>query len=298
MPGERILILVSPGFLASPQLSEESEIIEQANRHDIVINTLDTRGLFVPGVSDDISRRPTGAAETADYKSIDRLDNEVRRSTVMGDFASGTGGTFFHNSNDLSGGLKMAGLPSAFYILGFSPRDLKQDGHYHELKVKLTGKQKYSIQARRGYYAPLPMSPGEQEQSEIDSELHSTGQVGDLLADLLVEPSIQGKGEGVVRVQARVAVRSVRFKKVQGKNSDVLRMITGVFDMNGNLVTGGEKILTMNLDEPTYEKLSKLGLTVHLTFILKPGKYMVRQVLRDSESGEMSAKTRAIQIAN
>lgn len=297
MPGERIMILVSPGFLVSEQ-SDESEIIDEANRWSIVVNTLDTRGLFVPGVSDDISKRPTGAAETADYKSVDRLDKEFRESTVLAELAAGTGGTFFHNSNDLSGGMKIAGKPSAFYILGFIPRDLKQDGHYHELKVKLTRKQKYSIEARRGYYAPLPIGPGEQEQQEIDSELHSTAEVGNLLADLLVEPPVKGKTAGVLLLQSRVAVKGVHFKKVQNKNSDVLRIITGIFDLNGNLVLAGEKVVTLNLDEPTYERLSESGLTVRLTFTLKPGRYLVRQVLRDSASGEMSAKSRAVQVVN
>jgi VWFA-related protein len=297
MPGERIMILVSPGFLVSEQMSAESEIIEQANRWDIVINSLDARGLFVPQAGDDISKRPTGAPETSDYKSIDRLETETRQSAVLDDFAVGTGGTFFHNSNDLSGGLKMAGLPSTFYMLGFSPRDLKQDGHYHELKVRLTGRQNYSIQARRGYYAPLPMGPAEQEQQEIDNELHSTAEVGDLLVDFLVESLLQSNSGGVLLLQSRVAVSVVRFKKVQGKNSDVLRLVTAIFDMNGNFVTGGEKILTMNVDDATYQRLSESGLTVHLTFTLKPGRYMVRQVLRDSESGEMSARSRAVEIA-
>jgi VWFA-related protein len=297
MPGERIMILVSPGFLVSEQMSDEREIIEQANRWGIVINSLDTRGLFMPGITD-ISKRPAGTAETDDYKSIDRSEAETRQFAVLADLAGGTGGTFFHNSNDLSGGLKMAGLPSTFYILGFSPRDLKQDGHYHELKVKLSGNQKYSIQARRGYYAPLPTGPAEQEQQEIDNELHSTAEMGDLLADFLVEPPAQSNSRGVLLLQSRVAVRSVHFKKVQGKKSDVLRMVTAIFDMNGNLVTGGEKILKMNVDDATYQRLSESGLTVHLTFTLKRGRYMVRQVLRDSESGEMSARSRAVEIAN
>jgi VWFA-related protein len=297
MPGERVIVLVSPGFLLSEQVSGEREIVEEANRANIIINTLDSRGLYVPS-GDDISKRPTGGVETADYKSIDRLAAGSQQAAVLADFAAGTGGTFFHNSNDLSGGLKLAGRPSTVYILGFAPRDLKQDGRYHELKVKLVGKHKYSIQARRGYYAPLPMGHKEQEEQDIANELHSTEESGDLLADLQIDRSVQDRARSVLVLQSRVALRSAHFRKDHGKNSDVLRMITGVFDENGNMITGGEKILTMNLDDRAYRKLSASGLTVHLSFNLGPGKYLVRQVLLDSQSGETSTRSRAVEISN
>ncbi len=41
------------------------------------------------------------------------------------------------------------------YVLAFAPNDLKDDGKFHGLKVKLAEKHDgYSVQARRGYFAP------------------------------------------------------------------------------------------------------------------------------------------------
>ena len=83
-----------------------------------------------------------------------RLAEETDREFVLMDFAYGTGGTFFH-SNDLEGGLKQAGsVPDVSYVLGFSPQNQKLDGRYHTLKVALAVQHKYTIQARRGYFAP------------------------------------------------------------------------------------------------------------------------------------------------
>jgi hypothetical protein len=45
-------------------------------------------------------------------------------------------------------------MPEISYVLGFSPQNEKMNGHFHTIKVTLTGKQKYELQARRGYYAP------------------------------------------------------------------------------------------------------------------------------------------------
>ena len=75
-------------------------------------------------------------------------------------------------------------------------------------------------------------------------------------------------------------------------------MVTAIFDENGNLVGGGEKTLTLNLDVASYEKLTRNGLTVRLNFGVKPGKYLVRQLLRDAETSEIASKNTAVEIVN
>ena len=298
MPGERILLLVSPGFLFSRRVLDETKMTEEANRANIVINTLDVRGLYVPSGAEDISKRPSDIIETANVKSVDRMETQRQQSEVLADLASATGGTFFHNSNDLAGGLKMAGSPEICYVLGFAPRDLKPDGRYHDIEVKLAGKQKYSVQARHGYYAPRRLSPKEQEDQDIGDDLYSREESGDLFLDIKAQSLVDGKEPARLMLVSQVAVRNVHFRRVDGKNSDVLRMVTAIFDENGNFVAGGEKVLTMNLDDAAYEKLSRTGLPVNLSFNLKPGRYLVRQLLRDAEDGRIAARNRAIEISN
>src|SRR5258708_772098 len=50
MPGQRVLVLVSPGFIPSTLRSEVSEMVDRATRSNIVINTIDARGLYTPDV--------------------------------------------------------------------------------------------------------------------------------------------------------------------------------------------------------------------------------------------------------
>lgn len=84
-----------------------------------------------------------------------RLEEQFEQQFLLMDFAYATGGRFFHNSNELEGGLKQLGnAPEVSYVLGFSPQNPKLDGHFHTIKVTVTGKPKYAIQARRGYFAP------------------------------------------------------------------------------------------------------------------------------------------------
>ena len=149
MPGSRSIVLVSPGFLTQTVDTRQAlaELTDRALRSDIVVNTLDVRGLSTPTPAPNASH-PANPVERA------RLDREeaAERSDVLANLAYSTGGTFFHNNNDLDEGFRhTADTPEYIYVLGFSPQKL--DGKFHKLKVTLNGAAEFTVQARQGYYA-------------------------------------------------------------------------------------------------------------------------------------------------
>jgi VWFA-related protein len=148
-PGIRSIVLVSSGFLAMTPDARQSviELIDSAAQAEIVVNTLDVRGLYTVGLSPDRSHPSNSVV-------MFKLDREeaAARGDVMAEFAYGTGGTYFHNNNDLNEGFRRtAGAPEYSYVLGFSPQKL--DGKFHRLKVTVTGQVKLTVQARKEYYA-------------------------------------------------------------------------------------------------------------------------------------------------
>jgi hypothetical protein len=227
-----------------------------------------------------------------------RVEAQSAKSEVLRDFAEGTGGTFFHNRNDLEAGLKQEGLaPAVSYLLGFSPQNLKLDGSYHTLRVTLTKKQKYSVQARHGYYAPRQVAnPEQQAQQEIQEAVFSQEEIRDIPLELQTQFFKPDAGLAKLAVLLRVDLKKLRFRKADGRNMDNLTIATAIFDENGNYVSGGEKIVEMKLLEPTYERLNKSGLGLKSSFDVKPGKYLVRLVVRDSEGSQMAARNGAVVI--
>ncbi|HEY2118951.1 MAG TPA: VWA domain-containing protein [Candidatus Acidoferrum sp.] len=154
MPGQRILVLVSPGFLtlSLDALSEKSHILDLAAQSNVVISALDARGLYTTIVeaSDGRLSNALAARSEAQYHG----DSMALNEDIMAELADGTGGSFFHNSNDLSGGFEtLTATPECVYLLEMSLQNVKQDGAYHLLKVKVND-DKLKLQARRGYYAP------------------------------------------------------------------------------------------------------------------------------------------------
>jgi VWFA-related protein len=151
LPGQRTLILLSPGFVSiTPEaLGWESQIMDLAVQSNVTINALDARGLYT-GVTD-IGER--GGGQIIDTT---HLAGMTRAEGVMSELADGTGGAFFHNSNDLGAGFKnLTEAPEVVYVLELSPDGVKPDGSYHRLKVKVDG-EGMRLQARQGYYAPKP----------------------------------------------------------------------------------------------------------------------------------------------
>ena len=303
MPGQRVLLLVSPGFGSkmtdatgfASTMSDSSGIIGSANRSGIVINTLDARSLYVPDlIRDNFTEDPEKTGQNA----MDRIGAQFESPIVLQDFAAGTGGTFFQNSNDLAGGLtRLGATPEVSYLLGFSPQSQKMDGQFHLLKVKLAGNLKYDIQARRGYFAPTKANdPKEQARTEIEDAIYSQGEIQDFPLELQTQYFKTGDSGARLSVVSRLGVKSLRFRRAEDRNLNSVTIATAIFDENGGLVTGGVKNVDMCLLDATLARLSRTGLAVRSNFELKPGKYIVRQVVRDSEGSQMAARNGVVSI--
>ncbi len=300
MPGQRVLVLVSPGFVSTTLQSAASELIDRATRANIVINTIDARGLYVPDLGGDIADPPrmgfSGSGVLASY----RVAAQLAQEDVLVQLADGTGGKFYHNRNDVDEAMRQAGAAPAYsYVLGFSPQNLKIDGRFHTLKVSMTNKEKFEIQARHGYFAPKTVAdPAEATKQEIQEALFSQEEIRDLSIDFQTQFFKKDEVEARLAVLTHFDLKGIHFRKVQGRNNDQLTIVTGIFDENGNMVTGGEKIVEMKLLDTTYTRLSHSGFTVKSSFDVKPGTYLVRLVVRDAEGAQMAARNGAVVIPN
>jgi VWFA-related protein len=300
MPGQRVMVFVSPGFILSQLFSDEFDIIDRATRTNIVIDTIDARGLYTPDVMGDIANPPSRSFRVEGPKALYRTSAQSAQSQVLDDLAASTGGIYFHNRNDLDEGLRQAvAAPLVSYVLGFSPQNLKLNGSYHTLKVTLTGKQKYAVQARRGYFAPRKArDPAETAKQEIQEAIFSQDEVKDLAVDLQTQFFKPDPAQAKLSVLAHVDLKSLQFRKADGRNRDNLTLATAIFDDNGNFVTGGEKIVEMRLLDSTLDRLGRSGISVKSSFDVKPGSYLVRLVVRDAEGELMAAKNGAVIIPN
>ncbi len=294
MPGQRSIILVSPGFITPQMEYEFTDIIDHAVRSQVVISALDARGLYVPSMFADASRpRPQSG-----QKALIEAAADSAQADLLAVLADGTGGVFFHNNNDYDEGFRrVAETPEYSYVLAFAPQNLKLDGSFHSLKVTLRSPQKLTLQARRGYYAPKNYaSPEEQAKQEIEEATFSQDELHNLPVNLHTQFFKASDEDAKLIVLAHVDVRHLRFRKVEGRNDNVLTCVSALFNRNGSFLQATQKIVTLHLKDETLEHKLASGLTLKTSFDVKPGSYLVRLVVRDAEGQSMSAENGTVEI--
>jgi VWFA-related protein len=317
MPGQRTIVLVSPGF-QTPQLEYAyAEIIDRALHSEVIINAIDARGLYVPGAASDPSKpgssnvtgaivqtgratfaaAPGGGVMLQEQKTLYDIASASADDDVLAVMTDGTGGTFFHNNNDLSEGFRLAAPPEYSYVLGFIPQNLKPDGSFHTLKVKLNGPLKLNLQTRRGYFAARHLDdPAEEAKHEIEDAVFSQAVLHGLPVELRTQFYKSSDHEAKLSVLAVVDVKRIHFRKAEGRNRNDLTLVSALFDRNGNYLEGVEKVLHMSWKDETLERRLGSGITVKTGFDVKPGTYRVRLIVRDTEGQLMSAENSAVEI--
>jgi VWFA-related protein len=296
MPGQRSIILVSNGFVTLPEHStEKTEIMDRAIRASVLINALDARGLYTD--TSDISRQGTNYRTEMVLHQMERETNRAQ-SDVLAELSAGTGATIFQNNNDLDAGFaRLVSAPEYYYLLAFSPQNLKMDGSFHALKVTLKTLKDVSANARTGYYAPKHMENAiETAKREIEEALFSREEMSDIPVELHTQFFKSGADTARVSLIVKVDVKHLKFRKEADRNCNELTVVAGLFDRNGVYSTGNQKKIEMRLLDDTVEKRLGGGLTIRSSFDVKPGTYSVRLVVRDVEGQLMSAQNGAVEI--
>ena len=298
MPGDRTIIFSSPGMYVPDELQKDlTESIDRATRAGVVINTLDARGVYtIDPIGDIPGCFPLDPQTSLLVSRYDSFENLAQGMTLE-DLAHSTGGST-SSDNDLLGGFnRLANPPEYVYYLGFYPKDLKPDGKYHEIKVKLVDTKGLSLQARRGYWAP---------SHEEDAAAAATREIGeavfsrDELRDVPIEIHSQffktTDEDAKLKVATHLDIRQLPLRKEDDRNRDDVTLVCALFDGNGNYIKGTQKVVELRLKDENLDRRRAGGVTVNSDFDVKVGPYMIRVVVRDAEGRQMAAANGVVEI--
>jgi len=297
LPGERMILLTSAGFLTGNLEVDQDLLMAKALHAAVVINTLDAKGLYAVNPTGDASTPkafwPSPRERIVEAKNAERVADAP--NDAMAVLASGTGGAFYHNNNDLALGFRRLGMvPEIMYVLSFSPSGVAADGRFHSLKVRLAAGQRYSLQARLGYAASsanaaVPSSP----LSKLDSEAMASDTISDLPVRFTWE---QWAGPPGITMVAHLDLDHLHFETRQGRRGQKLTLVGVLLDARGGFVTGKRSELDLNLTDATFAQLARAGLTVSMTLPVPPGSYSARGVVEDALDGKLTAAGGAVEV--
>jgi VWFA-related protein len=277
MPGRRIFLLTSSGFLTLSFVQKQQKLIEAALSANVVINSLDTAGVVFD----------------------DRFGTHFNLKFPLSDLALGTGGRLIQNNNDLEAGMHaLTAIPTVSYMLGFSPENLRTDGSKHNLKVKLAEPSHLIVNARPAYYAPSPeLSPVEKRFAKLQQSVLAVSSPAEIPIEFTAIPEALPSGESSLKVVVHVDIRKLPFEEMADHiKIERLIFITALFDQKNQFLTGVQGVMDLRLKESTLKQIAEQGLSAKLSVNAPAGSYRVRQVVQEAVGGHITAISRSVEI--
>jgi len=292
MQQKKSLIYFSSG-MDRTGIENQSELRAATNaavRANMAIYTMDLRGLqalVAGGEAQNASLRGTSAY--SGQSSINALNSNFTTQETLVTLASDTGGRAFLDSNDFSQVFKgVQQDTSAYYLLGFHSTNPAKDGRYRRISVKVNTPG-VKVEYRRGYYAPADYrhSTKEDKELQLEQELASELPTTDLPLYL---------GDAYFRLEANkfyipislvVPGSEIPFTRSSDRDKATLDVIGVVLDSEHHPVNRIRDTVKLAVDSSS--DVRKKNVQYDTGISLPPGKFHLKFVVRENETGRMGS---------
>ncbi len=288
--------------------------VNAAVRSNVSIYAVDSRGLE--------AMPPGGGASTASLRGVSAysgaavqndLDSNFASQETLVTIANDTGGKAFLDSNDFSKAYtKVQADSETYYVLGYRSSNSNKDGHFRRIQVKLN-RSDVKLEYRMGYYGPRDFQHftkedrEEQLQEELLSDLANT----DLPVYLAAGYFRSGEGKFYVPVSIIVPGSALAMQRDKDKASlDVLGVVRDketkfpVGNVRDNIKLTVEQTLSVTAgatatsdatktekamipQPPTAEAPKRRNVQYNTGFLLPPGRYHLKFVVRENQNGRV-----------
>lgn len=264
--------------------------INAAVRANLSVYSVDARGLeAISPLGDATTGSLRGANAYNGAATQNNLDANFNTQEVMATLSSDTGGKAFFDSNDFSPAFaQMQKDTSAYYVIGYHSTDPRRDGRYRRISIKVDRKD-LKLEYRRGYYAPADYrhATKDEREQQLEDELASPLPATDLPVYLEALYFRQAPGRFFVPISLVVPGSEIPFVKGGDRDKATLDIIGQVRDMNGRDI--GDVRDTVKLAVNESEQVRQKNVQYTTGFSLPTGKYHVKFVVRENETGRMGS---------
>jgi hypothetical protein len=222
----------------------------------------------------------------------------MSETASMALLAVGTGGRFFTNNNDLVHGFRdLAAAPAVSYLLGYSPADVPADGKFHTLKVKVMAKGHYTIEARRGYFAPTKAQlDAPTPERKLKDAVMGSDDLDAIPMRVTMQSSKSSAGSTELHVTVHVDPSHLPYQHQKDRSVEQLNFVAALFDSNGNFVVGKEAEMNFAFKTSSLEKYSREGMSFQMSLAAPAGAYQLRAVVQETVEGKIAAVTKSAEI--
>jgi VWFA-related protein len=268
--------------------------INASVRANMSIYSVDARGLEAISPLGDAS---TGSLRgTSGYNGAalqNNLDSNFNTQEVMATLSSDTGGKAFFDSNDFSPAFqRIQQDTSAYYVIGFRSTNPVHDGRYRRLTIKIN-QPNVKIEYRPGYYAPADYKHANKDERErqLQEQLASDLPATDVEVYLQAYYFRDDKGSGAPRFYVPVSLivpgSQIPFVKGGDRSKATLDIIGELKNTAGQDMAEIRQTVKLAIDDS--QQVSRKNIQYTTEFTLPLGKYHLKFVVRENETGRMGS---------
>jgi VWFA-related protein len=252
---------------------------------------VDARGLVAQApIGDATQGSPGGRGMYTGTAALAMTTNFQQTQDTLFALAADTGGKALLDNNDLAMGIVQAQKSvSSYYILGYYATNAALDGKFRRIKIALNGSLSATLDYRQGYFAGKTF--GKFTTSEKERQLEDALMLGDPVTELTIAMEIDyfqlNRAEYFVPVVVKIPGRELALARKGGAERTLIDFIGEVKDDYGSTIQNVRDKADIKLSGETAAKLAKQPIEYDTGFTLLPGKYKIKLLARDAETGRI-----------
>jgi VWFA-related protein len=306
LPDQKSLVYFASGLRLNG-VDNQAQLRATTNaalRANVSIFPVDARGLVADAPLGDATRRSPGGLAMFNGQGAGNQQMAFQRSQdTLYSLAKDTGGKAMFDYNDLSLGIVQAAESvTSYYILGFYSNHAALDGKFHRVKISLAAGSTLNAEVtyRQGYYADKEFAKFNEADKErqLEDALMLDNPVTEITIAMEVNYFQLNRAEYFVPVAVKIPGSELALARRRGAQRTLIDFIGEVKDEFGITIQNVRDKLDIKLSDDTAAQLAKRPIQYETGFTLLPGKYVIKFLARDAETGRVGTFQAAFVIPN
>jgi VWFA-related protein len=273
-----------------------------AIRANVSIFPVDARGLVAEAPLGDATRQSPGGVGMFSGRLAETAMTRFQRSQdTLYALAKDTGGTPLFDNNDLSVGIVQAAQrQTSYYIIGYYSTRTAADGRFRRIRISLAGGLSADLSYRQGYYADKEFArlTGAERERQLEEALMLENPITEITIAMEVNYFQLNRAEYFVPVAVKIPGSELALARRRGAQRTVIDFIGEIKDDYGVTHQNVRDRLDIRLSDETASQLATRPIQYETGFTLLPGRYVIKFLARDNETGRIGTYQAPFTIPN
>src|SRR5450631_496655 len=253
---------------------------------------VDARGLVAEAPLGDATQgSPGNSGMYTGAAALATTNNFQQSQDTLYALAGDTGGKALFDNNDLTRGIVQAQESiSDYYSIGYYATNTAQNGRFRRVKISLNNDSTANLIYRQGYYADKQFSrfTAVDKERQLEDALMLENPITELSIAMEIDHFQLNRAEYFVPIVVKIPGRELALAKRGGAEHTLIDFVGEIKDLiGGATVSNVRDNVNIKLSDATAAELAHRPIEYDTGFTLLPGRYMIKFLARDDETGRI-----------